>query len=180
MTNIYALSSDMNRFEWFQPIDADGRDILVCRNGKPESVPNGPIPVSIGGHEGEESDCPGLYHSAPCLSERAWCCLRPLIDADVQAIPVYRTDGVVFHAINVLKVIDCLNREKSRYSVLPDVGWISWIYEYDFDIIKINDSPIFKIPETVGLEVYVSDVFKNAVETHLLTGFRFRRIYRTE
>jgi hypothetical protein len=119
------------------------------------------------------------------MSKRAWDCLRPIIEADVQVIPVSRPDGVLFYALNVLRVIDCLNRDRSEFSVRPmfeptDYGYICAIYKYNFDMSKVGDAAIFKIPEMVGREFYVTDVFKDAVESHKLTGFCFRRIYSSE
>ena len=184
MTSVFILSADMDRFEWFHPNDAESRDILVCRKGLLESIPDRPIPIQIGGNEGEVSDFPQLDFSTPCMSKYAWDRLRGLIETDVQLIPVSRADGAVYYAINVLRVVDCFMRDKSRFSIRPlfestDYGYISAIYEYGLDMSKLGDAAIFKIPEMVGREVYVTDVFKNTVESNGLTGFCFRRIYRT-
>jgi hypothetical protein len=181
MNNVYIVSGFSEECATFRAANAAGGEMLTFSNGMPIAVPESPIPLVLSS-PGIGCDCPGLHAGGPCISQRAWDCLRALIEPDVQAIPVVTPDGVLFYALNVVNVIDCLNREKSELSIRPmfkptDYLFISAIYKYHFDVSKIGASAIFKTPELVGREVYVTQLFKEAVEDYKLTGFLFRRIF---
>jgi len=99
--------------------------------------------------------------SDPIVSERAKNCLEPVIGPFVEFLPFASIKGKSFYAVNVLEVIDCLNRRASE----PCVG------KFVFNEKKLRPVPIFKVPKVT--HIFVSDVFAQIVVDHKLTGAGF-------
>jgi len=181
MTYIYVVTGFSEECATFRAEDAHGSTLLAFSDGKPVKVPKGPIRL-IASSPGRACDCLGLHAGGPCISHRAWECLRPIIEPHVQAIPVAAPDGDVYYALNVINVIDCLIRESSELSIRPmfepsDPLYVSAIYKHEFNLSIVKDASIFTIPEMTGREVYVSQEIKNIIAKHQLTGFLFRQVY---
>jgi hypothetical protein len=119
-------------------------------------------------------DFPWLRQHVPVLSEAAWRRLAPLIGASVEALPLASPDGP-YYAINVLRVLDCLDRERSDIDHFPS-GGISWVDRYALRPDCVGEHPIFKLSGLELKEVFVSEAFKRVVDDSDLTGFVFTRI----
>lgn len=120
-------------------------------------------------------DFPSLYNSTPVFSEKAWKTLMPHLGDSIEALPINHPGRIRLFAINVLMVVDCLDISKSRLARNPVTGRVNRIFEYQFHGNAFADKLLFKLPETSGLEVIVSDRFKEIIETEGLTGLKFDR-----
>jgi hypothetical protein len=50
------------------------------------------------------------------------------------------------------------------------------IEDYSFNFAKLGGCPIFKLPQTPLMDVFVTEEFKQRVEESKLTGFTFKFI----
>ncbi len=123
------------------------------------------------------TDCTGIGSSIPIFSEKALHHLNPFLDGNAEALPLIHPQRV-YYAINVTTVLDCLDYEQAvyhRHERYPQI--IKEIDKYVFSEEIIGDIPIFKMPSTLSLGVFVTDVFKQAVEEADLKGFHFELMW---
>lgn len=120
-------------------------------------------------------DFPALYGPTPVFSERAWSVFRKHLEGTVEALPLRHPSGITLYAINVLLVLDCLDWDRSKLSKNPVNGRITHISRYHFKEVRFDQWVMFKLPETAGLKVIVTDRFKQLVEDAGLKGLSFHR-----
>jgi len=110
---------------------------------------------------------------APVISERAARSLKPLISAHAEILPLVELRGKPYFAVNVLSLIDCLDRERSeiQYST-TDVDRIVSIHRAVFRLGQGLTTPIFKLPDWTA-QVYVTRSFIDAVIANGLRGAAF-------
>ena len=127
---------------------------------------------------GKVGDFPKPHLSIPVFSEEAWNTLGPLIKNDTEALPLIGPDGNYF-AINVFRIVECL--DLSRAEVTKRLGGrVAKVVTYCFKPGCLDGLNMFLLPETIGLEVLVSEHFKNCVEANSLEGLRFIPINMAE
>ena len=113
------------------------------------------------------------FHGAPVISERARQVLRPLLDGHTEILPLITVKGRQYYAVNVLTVVDCLDRDKSVIWYTKDgSGRILDIRQHVFDPERTQPVPIFKIPESTSA-VFVTRPFVDAVIKAQLAGAQF-------
>lgn len=109
-------------------------------------------------------------HQAPVVSERARDVLAELCGDDVQFIPFARLKRKPYFALNVLRLISVIDREKSDGITVPGTT-----RKFSLTAIVFKDNrpltlpPVFKDPDNLG-EVFVTKPFAKAVIEHELTG----------
>lgn len=134
-----------------------------------------PITVSISWDRNKiQGDFPSIGGAPPVFNERALHFLQPLIQNDIEALPLICPTEKLY-AINIIKVLDCLDKEKSQIKYLSS-GRVMRIERYVFKEGCLADSNIFKIPEQIKNRHYVSDAFKSMVEMKNLKGMVFKQI----
>jgi hypothetical protein len=108
--------------------------------------------------------------TAPVVSERAKTCLQNMIGPRAEFLPLIELRGKQFYAMNVLNVVDCLDRTQSEITYWPpDSNRVSNVWRWIFDYNRIAGDPvIFKVPEDGG--VFVTQVFADELAKHGLTG----------
>lgn len=107
---------------------------------------------------------------APAVSERAKKALEPLIAPYVEFLPAITIRNVNYFDLNVIKLVDCVDLENSEISYAPgNSGKIMSIYQFSFIEDKIENVPIFKVPQDPGL-IFVNDDFVKVVLDNKLTG----------
>jgi hypothetical protein len=128
----------------------------------------------------EEGDFPSMssYFSVPVMSARAWNSLRPLIGYCCEALPIIYPSGRPFFIIHVMETIDCLDQQRSQYTVneVPPYRRISRIDRYAFKASMLRNKHIFKLPVESGGELIVDDEFRKAVEQNGLKGLEFKEL----
>ena len=102
--------------------------------------------------------------------------LHELIKDEIEVLPYLHSKDTYF-AINVLNVINCLDRSKAVLDIDEKYNKIKNISKYAFHKNKIEHERIFKILEKIFSEIFVTDIFKDKVEQAGLTGFRFAEIW---
>jgi Immunity protein family (Imm11) len=111
---------------------------------------------------------------APVLTERAKACLAPVIGPRAEFLPLIRIRRRQLFALNVLQLIDCLDRKAARLTMSPDEpSRIVNVMLFAFQQSKLPGDPVvFKVPEDTGA-VFVSQSFLDAVLRHRLSGAVF-------
>lgn len=110
---------------------------------------------------------------APVVSEFAKECLEPIIGDYCEFLPLITVKNKKLYAINVLKLIECIDLEKSDIGYLvSNPKKISRISKYFFYLEKLEDVPIFKTKEYPS-HVFVRRKFADVVINNNLTGSVF-------
>jgi len=104
--------------------------------------------------------------------------LKDLIGNNAEILPIYYNDKE-FYLINVIKFVDVINFEKSKYKSLSN-GKIVVFDNYVLDKTMIADNDIFKMKGDAPIVDVVSDRFKQRVEEKRLTGVGFRLVWDSE
>jgi uncharacterized protein YwqG len=102
--------------------------------------------------------------------------LASILELENEILPLEPFKGVDYYMVNVLKELDCLDRENTLY------GESSGTAGYQFFPEKLTDSPLFTVKWTGGLFTVVgrpnAEVeFKTLVEREGLTGLRFQEVW---
>jgi hypothetical protein len=140
---------------------------------------------------------PDVYVHGPRLQEgHFWGCLFSaavlavkhevaekivtFLDQSCETLPLVAEEEGPFILVNVISVVNCLNKKKSRHKR----GLPHWIDEYAFHANRFEYS-VFKLPETGMSEILcveglvaAEDEFKGTVEKYGLTGLKFEQLWR--
>jgi hypothetical protein len=181
---VYLLDSDADRYENLTVAEgADVSALLDRFDGRPMRASWSPLEVDVirdVRHAGRPaSDFPLLFGPVPVLSERAVRALGDLLDGAGELLPL-GGDGDGYHALNVTRVIDALDEQRSGVKRFRSSGRVMRVLRYAFRSQEIGDAAIFKIPQTVKSEVYVTDRFAAAVRRDELTGLAWDRLLWSE
>jgi len=173
---VFILKHDANRYQGLLSADRKNSLALFYRfNGTPFGDSWVPWKVEIDRPEGFENslfgDFPAMALHVPVFTERAACLLQPLLSGHGELLPLVCDEGSYF-AYNVTTVLDALDVEKSSVLRFTD-GGIMNITRHEFFPEKVT-SPIFKIPQTPLMDVFVTEEFQAAVNKHDLKGFIFK------
>lgn len=125
----------------------------------------------------ELSDAPGFIF--PVFSRRALNCLEPLINKNVEILPL-DFDEKEYLGINIITVLDAVDYENSIYKTYRDGKRIMAFKKYAFLPNVIENVSIFKISDEKTRYAFVSDEFKQTVEINNLTGYRFKLVWDSE
>jgi hypothetical protein len=105
------------------------------------------------------------------LNERARQILLPLIDNDVEFLPLECNTETLF-ILNVTKILNCLDHSESRFKYFTD-GKTMDVTHYTFNEQSISQTYVFKIPEQLP-RTFVSESFKNLIERENLRGLALK------
>jgi hypothetical protein len=102
--------------------------------------------------------------------------LRQDILTEVEVLPIHTPDKQL-NLLNVTNIIDCLNKEETEKEGSFIGAEIIFGNKLAFDLSKLENVNLFKIPELVYLNVFATDMFKAKVEAAGLTGLKFELVY---
>ncbi|WP_348538017.1 imm11 family protein [Paenibacillus sp. CCS19] len=111
-------------------------------------------------------------------SKKAIDLLQSVLHGRVEILPLQLEDFPVA-AVNVINVVDAIDREQAVEETLKSGTFIGY-KSYAFHPERLQDQYIFKIPQQLSTKVFVTDAFKELVESHRLKGFVFREVWTTE
>jgi hypothetical protein len=149
--------------------------------------------IAIYDEELEYTDYPFTSDSLPVYSSRLKSLMEELGIEGIQYLPlkIGRRDGVInvngYHIANYLRVIDCLDRERSVYQVWTKENLLFWekrpymlgtfrdVKKAVINSEKIGNVPIFRLWGW-ELMVIVREDVKQAVEEAGIIGCVFREI----
>lgn len=181
--NIYLLKADANKYQNLILADEDNWNYFNSFDGKPLNYIRTDITVKVFDEQGKSqnlppSDFPTFASHVPVFSYKARTELFDLLQNNGQYVPL--TCGhEVYYAYNVTDVADVLDKDNSEIKRFKNSGGIMDVAKYEF-IPKLmsNNIVIFKIPETVLMDVFVTDTFVKRVKSSRLLGMDFRKIYK--
>lgn len=128
-----------------------------------------PPPLSIY-QCGALGNFPYLAGNLPVVDAEAWRLLGPLLEDHVEALPIPapEPEWPDLFALNVTRIVDCLDEEASELSRFGEL--ILGIGHYALDEERIADVPIFRIPGYHLTAVFVSPEFRRVVDDAGLKG----------
>ena len=180
--NIYKFKTDSNQYHGLTyPEKGEEESIFDRFEGKNLGDEWEPIIMEV-----REAKKQGGFPSfeMPVLSEKAWEVLKPLIQKDVEALPLivekefFGEMGGDYYALNVLSIITCLDESMSEFVKFSN-GEVMRIVKHVFMPESIEDVHFFRIKAgntVLYYDFYVSEDFKNLVEKHNLKGLLFQKI----
>lgn len=104
------------------------------------------------------------------ISQKAVDDLKDFLQHKVELLPI-ETDAGRYYAINVLDIVDCLNREESDFTATKN-GIIVSFSSLEFSKEKLQNHSIFKIPE-LPYQTFISDDIQELCEEKYLRGLIF-------
>lgn len=126
-----------------------------------------------------QSDFPWLFSSVLIMRTRALVALRDMLEAGGEILPLSTDDGVPLYVLNVTRIIDAMDEERSVFSRFPNGLGIQRVEEYVFHEPRVRDVPFFRLPFP-GSPIFVDESFKQRVEGAGLVGLEFSLIWSPE
>ena len=119
----------------------------------------------------EEGNFPRFRGHLPVMTDSAWQQLEPLIGNYVEALPINLTSPIetTLYLINITNVLDCLNKQESVIKYFTG-DKIMIVDHHVFNESVILDQPIFRIKDYEMGRAFVSDIFRDTVESVGLKG----------
>jgi hypothetical protein len=130
-------------------------------------------PVEVRGKTLRLKDFVSWMFQVPVCSERAKLALEPIISHCAEFLPLILIRGINYYAINVVKVVNCLDKKRSEVAYYHNPKKTMAIHSYVFLKNKIENVPIFKVPELDGSTVFVTQKFVDVIIANKLTGVSF-------
>jgi hypothetical protein len=181
---VFRVSLDVNHYRRFLPTDsgvfATGVFEMACQNKLP--VWRSP-PVYVFNPMLKAGNfyhlCSGAFVVDPVGLET----LRTILEMAGELLPLPH-GGSVFHLMNVLECVNCLDQEKTQWVYGKRTNARIGIKEYHFHAHRFSESTLFKIPETARGELLTvsglkdpDDEFKSVVEREGLEGIIFEEVW---
>lgn len=148
----------------------------LVENWRPVRVERGPIDDF---HPALPSDFPWLTGCELIMRRRAVFALRDMLEAGGEILPLATDDGIALFALNVTRVLDALDEERSVVKRFPDSDGVMSIDEYVFHEDVVRDVPFFKLPH-YGSQIYVGEPFRQRVLEAGLVGLEFTLLWSPE
>ena len=176
---IYKLGSEEG-YDFLQPVDpAHWRVFREQFAGQPIGEPWRPIKmrritIDEGGVSLKPSDLPWVTGNTLVLGAKALTVLGELVRPHGQLLSL-DCEGATCYVLNVTTVVDALDEERSRV-LRFDSGQILGVTAYVLRADQLRDVPIFKLPQTLRQDVFVSDTFVDVANRHDLRGVCFHQL----
>lgn len=168
---VWQLNFDVDNYTMLVTKEEEACDLLRF-DGTSEIETWKPIEVEKA-DRAKLSNATCLYSSAiPVFDEKVLDIVKDLIKDSVEILPL-DFDGKKLYAINVIKILNCLDYEKSEYIKFDDSDRIMVIEKYVFKEECVKGHHIFKIIDEPEGGAFVSDEFRDLVLMSCLTGFKF-------
>ena len=175
---IWSLDCDVDKYEnlmWKEKFDLEE---VQSFDGREKSKDWNPIKVKRM-YNREFSNTPGFSSHIPVFDNDAVNVLYDLLEGSAEVLPLDCEEGTFF-AINVTKVIDCIDYEKSSYKTFRDGKRVMRFINYVFKPDRVKSQHMFKISDEPLKRPFVSDEFRNRVIESGLTGFVFKLVWDSE
>ena len=125
-----------------------------------------------------KGDFPGLSTHIQVFSYKAVKTLADLLEGNGQLFPI-ACETENYFVFNVTRVIDALDEANSDVERFSS-GRIMDVDRYSFFPERVFGVHVFKIPELVLMDVFVTDPFVERVKTAGLKGFKFRLVWTSD
>ena len=168
---VYVFTPDSDRYDSLSLAESVPYEALYWHGG--EALGSSWKPLSVILHPGNKpGEFPSLASHVPVFSERALTTLSPLIGEGIEALPLHCESRGPLFAIHVLDLLDCLDEANSKVDRDPD-GDVMFIEKYRFRKRVVRGKHIFRWHEAPLYEVFVSEQFRDTVESAGLRGLTF-------
>lgn len=177
---IYQLHFDNEHYDYFIPEQNFPIGELHTFDGRPKKNEWTPLTVRRANwRKGMElSDAPCC--TFPVFRREVLDALRPLIAGSVEELELVYPNGY-YCGINVTAVLDVIDYTKSKRIPCDEKQQILVFEKYAFrDCLELRQHHIFKIVDEPQRWTFVSDVFKQSVESMGFTGFIFQLVWDSE
>ena len=172
---IWQLCFNVNNYANLQAVPPLTADEIQSFNGSKKLMNWTPLRVEPIETDLELGDAPGF--TIPVFSQKACDALMPLMEQDVELLPLTCSKGTFF-GVNVTNVLDVIDYENSVFRRFSDGKRIMAFQKYSFRICDaLNRCNIFKITDEPTRRAFVSDRFKDAIEENGLEGFSLRLVW---
>jgi len=115
-----------------------------------------------------------IENAGIAISKKALTALNPLIEKNIEILPLKTLAREPFYFINCLNVMDALDEEKSIFQYSSVSRTKIGITKFVFDEKKIKDKHIFKLND-FKFNTFVSDEFRAICKQNDLQGLDFSR-----
>lgn len=176
---IYLLHANVNNYQMLALLGESTLERYRKFDGTPlpDSMDALAVEIMPGEQNQPTGDFPGLTSHIPVFSQRAVKALEDLLAPAGELIPLHCAaceDDYV--AMNVTRLIDALDKQRSAVKRFRS-GRIMRILRYEFLVDRLQGATLFKLPEKVLQNLYVTEPFVERVVEHALRGFEFRLIW---
>ena len=115
--------------------------------------------------------------SVPAISQRAKDVLEPYFGDYVEIFPLETGKLGKYYFLNIINVLDCLDKEKSEIDYLSSSNMIFEIKKWVFNnVLNKENSRIFIVKNQLGERIYVNEDIKELIEDNNLKGFVFKEV----
>jgi hypothetical protein len=125
-----------------------------------------------------KGDFPGLSTHIPVFNYRAVEALENLLQGNGKLFPI-TCAGENYFIFNVTRIIDALDEANSEIERFSD-GEIMDVDRFVFVEERLFGATIFKIPQLVLMDVFVTEPFVERVKISKLKGFEFRLVWGSQ
>lgn len=167
---VYKLKSDLDNYQWLIPTEqSQWRAFWQISEGRSVSRDWSPIQLQVTPDSIDlpMGDSPHLMSGVPLLTNHGMEHLHRFMEKDVEFLQVF-LDQTPLWAVNVVSIVDTLDLASS--DVVYWQGDLKKIKCYSFRSDKLEGRSIFRIPQTVVSEVFVSEEVKLAIAKAGLKG----------
>ena len=173
---IYKLRPDVTNYPMFVFADAHARELPHLDGTKLRDTWQRIAIEPFRSADNQKVPLPdfGALGTIPIFSKGAVSALRDLLGAHGELLPLDSQEGS-YVAFNGTRVIDVLDAHESEILYFKS-GRVKDITRFSFDAPAIT-APIFKIPQLVSTEVFVTDEFVSKTVQHSLSGFEFHTVF---
>ena len=102
--------------------------------------------------------------------------LKPYINREIEVLSM-NVEGLTLKVLNVINVVDCLDRFNSKVSYFDGSQNVMSIEKYIFNTELLKNIGLFKIPQMARTEIFATDTVRDQVLEYQLTGLEFRLAY---
>ena len=129
----------------------------------------------------EDSDCPHWFGGVIVCSAKAVSLLANSL-GPVEILPLTcRPNRFGFSydysIVNILDLVDCIDRERSKLELYPSTGRVMSIEKYVFDASRLHGHTLFKVPEQRTVAVFATDAFVKRYRSTGLEGLAFEHVF---
>jgi hypothetical protein len=168
-------------YEWVVAHSHADFEVFRGFDGTSRSAGWRPVPVKLvkqdeRGKPYAESDFPWLGEHAPVMRPRAVGVLRSMLGGDGELLPL-DCPGADLKVLNVLQVVDALDLERSKLVRFPSTGQIMTVESHVFHAERLDGVKVFKVPELLRTEAFVTYEVVNLIQSVGLKGVGFRLVW---
>jgi hypothetical protein len=187
---VFQLKSDFKyqSFYPYDPRDPQAAELvkadILMRKGTPRLSSWNPPSIYVEKPELERGNFAHLWgFGGFVVDTHAREVLRSILEDTCELLPFLPHEEEVFHKMNVLKMVDCLDMERTKWRINKATGQKSFqIEEFHFSPERFSESTLFKLPKDPALLTItgLGDPkleFKSIVEREGLTGLRFEELW---